>query len=120
MAETRITDRERYTKIAEAIPEYKDWAEKKIKYIDDRNERRRNAEKKPTKAQTEALALKPVVLGLITDKFQSSKAIADQLEGKPAFQKITPILKALVEEGAIVKVKEKGNFGYILATPTEE
>lgn len=117
MTENRITDRERYTKIAEAIPEYKDWAEKKIAQMDARNEKRKGAEKKPTKAQLESLALEPKVVALLTNEGQTSKAIADQLE--VPFQRVTPILTRLVEAGTATVEKVKGSKVYTLATEVE-
>lgn len=114
MSEIKITDRERYTKIAETIPEYAEWANKKIKAMDNRNEKRKNA---PKKEKPEAIAFKASVLALITDTPQTSKAIADALGVN--FQKVTPVLTALVEEGKVVQVKEKSTKAYILATEVE-
>jgi hypothetical protein len=117
MTENRVTDRERYTRIAEVLPEYKDWAEKKIAQMDARNEKRKGAEKKPTKAQLESLALEPKVVALLTNEGQTSKAIADQLE--VPFQRVTPILTRLVEAGTATVEKVKGSKVYTLATEVE-
>jgi hypothetical protein len=106
----RITDRERFTKIAEVIPEYKEWAEKKIAAMDKRNEARKNAEKKPTKAQLESLALQPKVAELLTAEGVAPKAIAEELG--VAFQRVTPILKRLVEAGEARVEKVKGDNLY--------
>ena len=114
MSETKITDRDRYKKIAETIPEYAEWANKKIEAMDKRNEKRKNA---PKKEKPEAIAFKASVLALITDKPQTSKAIADTLG--VSFQKVTPVLTALVDEGKVVQVKEKSTKAYILATEVE-
>lgn len=114
MSEIKITDRDRYKKIAETIPEYADWANKKIEAMDKRNEKRKNA---PKKEKPEAIAFKASVLALITDKPQTSKAIADTLG--VSFQKVTPVLTALVDEGKVVQVKEKSTKAYILATEVE-
>lgn len=114
MSEIKITDRDRYKKIAEAIPEYAEWANKKIEAMDKRNEKRKNA---PKKEKPEAIAFKASVLALITDKPQTSKAIADTLG--VSFQKVTPVLTALVDEGKVVQVKEKSTKAYILATEVE-
>jgi predicted Rossmann fold nucleotide-binding protein DprA/Smf involved in DNA uptake len=113
-AEIKITDRERYTKIAETIPEYAEWANKKIKAMDNRNEKRKNT---PKKEKPEAIAFKASVLALITDTPQTSKAIADALGVN--FQKVTPALTALVKENKVVQVKEKSTKAYILATEVE-
>ena len=117
MAETRITDRERYTKIAEVMPEYKEWAEKKIAAMDARNEKRKSADKKPTKAQLESLALQPEVEALLTTEGQTSKAFADALG--ISFQKVTPILTRLVEAGVAKTDKVKGKIVYLKATAVE-
>lgn len=114
MSEIKITDRNRYKKIAETIPEYADWANKKIEAMDKRNEKRKNA---PKKEKPEAIAFKASVLALITDKPQTSKAIADALG--VSFQKVTPVLTTLVDEGKVVQVKEKSTKAYILATEVE-
>lgn len=102
----RITDRTRYEKIAEAIPEYKEWAEKKIAAMDKRNEKRKSAEKKPTKAQLESIALEPKVEALLTAEGQPVKTFAEALE--VSFQKITPVLGRLVEAGKAKVEKVKG------------
>lgn len=114
MSEIKITDRDRYKKIAEAIPEYADWANKKIEAMDKRNAKRKNA---PKKEKPEAIAFKASVLALITDTPQTSKAIGDALG--VSFQKVTPVLTALVDEGKVVQVKEKSTKAYILATEVE-
>lgn len=114
MSEIKITDRDRYKKIAETIPEYADWANKKIEAMDKRNEKRKNA---PKKEKPEAIAFKASVLALITDKPKTSKAIGDALG--VSFQKVTPVLTALVDEGKVVQVKEKSTKAYVLATEVE-
>ena len=114
MSEIKITDRDRYKKIAEAIPEYADWANKKIEAMDKRNEKRKNA---PKKEKPEAIAFKASVLALITDTPQTSKVIGDALG--VSFQKVTPVLTALVDEGKVVQVKEKSTKAYVLATEVE-
>ena len=102
----KITDRTRYEKIAEVIPEYADWAEKKIAQMDARNEKRKSADKKPTKAQIEAEALKPAIIEALTEEGVQVKVIAEALGVNP--QKVTPILTKLVEAGEVVKTKGKG------------
>lgn len=101
----KITDRVRFEKIAEVIPEYKEWAEKKIAQMDKRNEARKNAEKKPTKAQLESKALEEPILDFLTEEGVQVKEIAKELG--VATQKVTPILKRLVEAGEVVKTEGK-------------
>lgn len=111
--ENKITDRERFTKIAELIPEYAEWAEKKIAQMDARNEKRKSAEKKPTKAQLESIALEPKVVEALTADGQKAGAIATALG--VSFQKVTPILTRLVEAGTAKVEKVKGDKLYSLA-----
>lgn len=109
---TKITNRERFAKIAEVIPEYADWANAQIAAMDKRNEKRKSAEKKPTKAQLESIALEPAVLEALTEEGQPVKAIADKVG--VAFQKVTPILARFLEAGKVEKEKVKGVFLYRL------
>lgn len=110
----KITNKDRYMKIAEVIPEYKEWAEEKIAQLEKQKERKAKA---PKKEKPEAIAFKASVLDLITDKPQTSKAIADTLGVN--FQKVTPVLTALVAEGAIVQTKVKSSKAYVLAPMLE-
>ena len=103
--ENKITDRDRFTKIAEVIPEYAEWANKKIAQMDARNEKRKSADKKPTKAQKEAAALEAPILELLTEDGVQVKTIAEALDVNT--QKVTPILKRLVEAGKVVKTEGK-------------
>jgi len=103
---TKITNRERFTKIAEVIPEYAEWANAQIAAMDKRNERRKGAEKKPTKAQLESIALEPAVLEAVPAEGAKAKVIADAVG--ISVQKATPILGRLVEAGKVVKAKGKG------------
>lgn len=114
---TKITDRVRYEKIAEIIPEYAEWAQGKIAQMDKRNERRKGAEKKPTKAQLESIALEPAVLEALTDEGQPVKAIAEKVG--VAFQKVTPILVRLINDGKATREKVKGVNLYSLAIEVE-
>lgn len=90
------------------------YCENEIALLDKKNEYRKNRPATPTKAQKAAEALKPTVLGAVTAEGQTSKAIADAI-GEP-FQKITPILLKLVEDGSVVSTSEKGKTYYALAT----
>ena len=114
---TKITDRVRYERIAEAIPEFKEWAEGKIAQMDKRNERRKSAEKKPTKAQLESIALEPAVLEAIPAEGAQAKVIAEAVG--ISVQKATPILGRLVEAGKATKTKGKGGV-MIYALPEFE
>lgn len=114
---TKITNRERFTKIAEVIPEYADWANAQIAAMDKRNEKRKGAEKKPTKAQLESIALEPAVLEAIPAEGAQAKVIAEAVG--ISVQKATPILGRLVEAGKVTKTKGKGGV-MIYALPEFE
>lgn len=116
----KITDRTRYEKIAEVIPEYAEWAKKKIAQMDKKNEARKNGEKKPTKAQLESQALEAPILDFLTTEGVQVKVIAEAFN--VATQKVTPILKRLVEAGTVVKTEgKKGVSLYAkVEAPTEE
>jgi predicted Rossmann fold nucleotide-binding protein DprA/Smf involved in DNA uptake len=110
---TKLTKRDVLNKIIavcandEAIVAY---AKHEIELIDAKNEKRKAAPKKPTKAQLEAEALKPQVYAALGDEPKSAKDIGDALG--VAFQKITPILRALVADGKAEIVLVKGKNLY--------
>ena len=109
---TKITNRERFTRIAEVIPEYADWANAQIAAMDKRNEKRKGAEKKPTKAQLESIALEPAVLEAVPAEGAKVKEIAEAVG--ISVQKATPILGRLFEAGKVVKTNVKGVMIYSL------
>ena len=86
------------------------YAKHEIELLDAKNEKRKNAPKKPTKAQLEAEALKPDVIAALTEEPKSVKDIADGLG--VAFQKVTPILRSLIDEGVAEVVTVKGKNLY--------
>lgn len=86
------------------------YAKHEIELLDAKNEKRKAAPKKSTKAQLEAEALKPDVYASLTEEPKAVKDIADGLG--VAFQKVTPILKALVAEGVAEAVTVKGKNLY--------
>lgn len=110
---TKITKRDVLNKIIavckddEVIVAY---AKHEIALLDAKNEKRKAAPKKPTKAQLEAEALKPEVYALLDDEPKSAKDIGDALG--VSFQKVTPILKALVEANQAEAVTVKGKNLY--------
>jgi hypothetical protein len=111
---TKLTKRDVLNKIIavcandEAIVAY---AKHEIELIDAKNEKRKAAPKKPTKAQLEAEALKPEVISALGKDPATPKEIAAFIGGVN-FQKITPILKILVEEGLAEVVVVKGKNLY--------
>lgn len=112
----KITKRDVLKRIIEVCAEDEvivAYATKEIASMDAKNEKRKNAEKKPTKAQLEAIERKPLVLAELGDEGKTAGDIAKALG--VSFQKITPILKALVAEGVAVAETAKGKTVYRLA-----
>ncbi len=61
-----------------------------------------NGEKKPTKTQLENMDLAEQLKGLLTTEFQTQKDLQAQL-GVETSQKMTAIVKVLVNEGVAIK-----------------
>ena len=112
----KITKRDVLNKIIEKCADDEvivAYAKKEIASMDAKNEKRKSAEKKPTKAQIEALERKPLVVAELGEVGKTSGEIAGALG--VSFQKVTPILKALVGEGVAVAEVVKGKTVYRLA-----
>ena len=114
MANTRVTKREILALIKAAMADNATvvaYCDNETALLDKKNEYRKSRPTKPTKAQEQAIALKPDVLEAVrANPASSSKTIADTLD--VSFQKVTPILKALIEEGAITSETVKGKTLY--------
>jgi predicted Rossmann fold nucleotide-binding protein DprA/Smf involved in DNA uptake len=109
----KLTKRDYLNKIIEKCADDEGivaYAKHEIELLDAKNEKRKAAPKKPTKAQLEAEALKPEVYALLDDEPKSAKDIGDTLG--VSFQKVTPILKALVEANQAETVTVKGKNLY--------
>lgn len=110
---TKLTKRDYLNKIIEKCADDEGivaYAKHEIELLDAKNEKRKNAPKKPTKAQLEAEALKPEVYAALGDEPKTAKDIADSLG--VTFQKITPILVAFLNEGKAEAVSVKGKNLY--------
>ena len=83
------------TELVEKLENMKAQFEKK-------NASRANGEKKPTKAQLENIELAQQLKELLTTDFQAQKDLQAQL-GIETSQKMTAIVKVLVNEGVAVK-----------------
>lgn len=81
------------------------YVDNEVALLDKKNAYRKE-HKAPTKAQLAAEALKPAVLAAVTAEGKPSKVIAEAV-GEP-YQKITPILKALVWDGKVTSEKVNG------------
>ena len=113
---TRITKRDILKNIAEKCADDEvivAYCAKEIASMDAKNEKRKSAPKKPTKAQLEAEALKPSVINALTAEGKTVKEIADTIGVN--FQKVTPILKALIAEGIATSETVKGKNLYRVA-----
>ena len=113
MANTRLTKRDVLNKIIAVCSEDEvivAYAKHEIELLDAKNEKRKASPKKPTKAQLEAEALKPEVYEALGEEPKTAKDIADGLG--VAFQKVTPILRSLIEEGVAETVTVKGKNLY--------
>lgn len=88
------------TELVEKLETMKAQFEKK-------NSSRANGEKKPTKAQLENMELAEQLLELITDEPQPQKEFQAML-GVSTSQKMTAIVKILVNRGDVVKETIKG------------
>lgn len=113
---TKITKRDVLNRIIEVCA--KDalivaYAKNEIALMDKRNERRKDAPKKPTKAQLEAIERKPLVIAALTENGKTAGEIGAELG--VTFQKVTPILKALVKDGTATAETVKGKTLYRLA-----
>lgn len=117
----KITKREVLAIIKEKLadmPEVVAYVDNEVTLLDKKNEyRKTHKSDKPTKAQAEALALRPAVLEALGEEGLQSKPIADKVG--VAFQKVTPILRALVTEGLADAYEEKGKTFYRLPKAEE-
>lgn len=107
------TKREVLGIIAEAMADNADvvaYCTNEVALLDKKNEYRKTAPKKPTKAQLEAEALKPKVYEIINAEGKTSNDIAKVLD--VSFQRVTPILKTLKGEGLIKAETVKGKTLY--------
>lgn len=112
----KLTKRDYLNKIIEKCADDEGivaYAKHEIELLDVKNEKRKNAPKKPTKAQQAAEALKPLIIAELTEEGKTAKEIGDVLD--IPFQKVTPILRKLVEEGVATIVTNKGKNFYTLA-----
>lgn len=114
MANTRVTKREVLALIKAAMADNATvvaYCDNETALLDKKNEYRKSRPTKPTKAQEQAIALKPDVLAVVqANEGVQAKAVGEALG--VAFQRVTPILKTLVEEGAITSETIKGKTVY--------
>lgn len=89
-----------------------------VKFCEDRIEKlsRKSSNKKPTKTQIENEGIKETVLEVLADldNAVTTSALATDPRISVSTQKLTPILKALVAEGKVIRSEEKGKALFTL------
>ncbi len=114
--EKRITKKDVVTRMLAdenivAVAEYKEFLEKELASLNKKAENR-----KPTKVQTENEALKIKVMAIMTTDKVTATEVMNKVDGIGSNQKATAILKALKEEGKVVRVEDGKKVFYTLAT----
>lgn len=88
------------------------FAQHEIELLDNAAKRKsEKAKTKPTKGDETYNALAPVVVGAVTNTPKSAKEIADEI-GVTPYQKVSPVLTRLANDGTIVSAKAKGKTVY--------
>ena len=117
-----MTKREFFEKIKvmEIAEDMKEFAEHQLELLD----KSKSREKKPTKTQVENMALKAKILSVMSEKPMTiSEIMASDIElGELTNQKISAMLKQLIESREIVKSyeKKKAHFAKSTASAVEE
>jgi len=107
MTKEKMTMREFLTAISEnemVEDELKDYAIDRIKHLDQVNEKRKNAPKKPSKVHEENLALAKDVLEILKGSSETFLAKDIAKEIGHSIQKTSAILKTMVEENLVEKI----------------
>jgi hypothetical protein len=89
-----------------------------VEFCEDRIEKlsRKSSNKKPTKTQIENEGIKDTVLEVLADldNAVTTSALATDPRISVSTQKLSPILKALVAEGRVIRSEEKGRAVFSL------
>jgi hypothetical protein len=89
-----------------------------VEFCEDRIEKlsRKSSNKKPTKTQIENEGIKDTVLEVLADldNAVTTSALATDPRISVSTQKLSPILKALVAEGRVIREEEKGRAMFSL------
>lgn len=73
-------------------------------------------ERKPTKTQVANEGIKENILSLMeSDRLYSATEIAKALDGEPAVQKVSALLRQLVAAGAVIRTEDKRKAFYQIA-----
>lgn len=118
-----MTSREFYTSILNYLDggdmdgaAVQEFAQSKLAKLDAQNEKRRNAERKPTPKQIAAAEydakLMEVISDILTDDFQGRAAFAEALDVSPS--KASTLLNKMVAAGSVLKGEVKGEKGKLV------
>jgi hypothetical protein len=90
-----------------------------VKFCEDRIEKlgRKSTSKKPTKTQVENEGIKDVILGVLGEVAPATATmIATDPRVNVSNQKVSALLRQLIESGEVVKATDKGKSLFSLAT----
>lgn len=107
MTNEKMTMREFLTAISEnemVADDLKKYAIERINHLDQTNEKRKNAPKKPSKAHEENLQLAKDVLEILKGSSENFLAKDIAKEIGQSIQKTSAILKTMVEENLVEKI----------------
>ena len=118
-----MTSREFYTSILNYLDggdmdgaAVQEFAQSKLAKLDAQNEKRRNAERKPTPKQIAAAEydakLMEAISDILTDDFQGRAAFAEALDVSPS--KASTLLNKMVAAGTVLKGEVKGEKGKLV------
>ena len=118
-----MTSREFYTSILNYLDggdidnaAVQEFAQHKLVKMDEQNEKRRNAERKPTPKQIAAAEydakLMEAISDILTDDFQGRAAFAEALDVSPS--KASTLLNKMVAAGTVLKGEVKGEKGKLV------
>ena len=118
-----MTSREFYTSILNYLDggdidnaAVQEFAQHKLVKMDEQNEKRRNAERKPTPKQIAAAEydakLMEAISDILTDDFQGRAVFAEALDVSPS--KASTLLNKMVAAGTVLKGEVKGEKGKLV------
>lgn len=119
MTQEKMTQREFYTELLECniADHLKEFAQGRINALDKANEKRKNAPRKNNNAESHA-ELMAEIMGVMTSEPLQAKEIAELIESEVTTQKVTSMIKKLVENGSVKAIEKKAKSHpnkYILA-----
>lgn len=120
--EVKVTKRMRFEEISRLLADHQeivDFCNHEIELLD---KKKASAKGGTSKKREENLALAPTVYStmLKADKPMTVSEIIKEGGFEMSTQKMTPILRILVEEGKVITDKVKGRTVYLAESPEEE